>query len=155
MLLVLVLRGERDGRFGGRTHERAVKRKAPKTTTQTRSPVKTRRVRKRMTATKTTRLSGAERGGIATEKDEARTRQHPQTTTYLQMTTPANIVVFQITLSWWVPTCISHEETPSDVLFRSNPKDIQFKYIRCKTQTNKSTYWWRWNQAKFGFFVND
>lgn len=100
-------RGERDGGIVGPTHERVAKRKAPKmkmTTTARRSPARRRRPRKRTIATKTTRSSGAERGGIVTEKDEARTPRHPQTTTYLRTTTPANIVVFQITRSWWVLT---------------------------------------------------
>lgn len=99
----------------------------------TRSPAKRMRLRKRTTATKTTRSSEVERGGIATGKDEARTLQHPQMTTYLQMTTPANIVVFQITLSWWVV-----------VLFNQ-----QFKSQRCLA------YIWKQNRQATNSLISE
>lgn len=101
---VFCFRGERGEGFDGPTHERDVKRKArttKATTTATKSQATRRRVRKRMTAMKTTRWSEARRGVIVIENDEARTPRLPQMTTYLQTTTPANTVVFQITLSWW------------------------------------------------------
>lgn len=106
---MFVKRGERGGRSDGPTPEHAAKRKAPKTRkrTATRSPARMTTAR-RTTATKTTRWSGAGRGGTGTGRGGARTHRRPQTTTYLQTTTPVNTVVSQITPSWWVHTGSSY-----------------------------------------------
>lgn len=127
-MILLSLRGGKDGGFGGLTLGHVVKRKAPKTRTATaaRSLVTRRRVRKRTTVTKTTRLSGAERGGIGTERDEAQTPRHLQTMTYLQMMTPANIVVFQITLSWWVHWTMLYDYMTLSVYMHGHSK-----YLLC------------------------
>lgn len=103
---MFVFREERGGELVGPTHGRGGKRKTLRMRMKTarRSPVRRRTVRKRTTAMRTTRLSEAARGGTGTERDEARTLRRPRTTTYLPTTTPANTAVFQITLSWWVPS---------------------------------------------------
>ena len=104
--MLCYFRGGRGGGSGGPTRERAVKRKAPKTKRKTakrgRAPRRT--LRKRTTATKITRWSDANGDAIETERDENQTPQPPQTTIYLQTTTPANTAGSQANQSWWVLT---------------------------------------------------